>query len=242
MPVIIKLEKVISNQTQKRDAILALIEIFSKKGSEGDFAAVILRIAAQHKVPADFLLKQALGILFSETGYLTSQQFTTCNQGGMMSSAPNWIGGRTVRADTLINVKNVPPVYVQYFDTADEKVYLEVLDNWFKRKDGTYAKYVAGGGTYPILKEAWMGVVIKLLYLVTDKSTTNTAVLAVAPSYGEQLWSPYAKNGVSAEYKAGVLKAAKNTLIYNSQGTIPLINGYKNLIEGVKKNFSITIY
>lgn len=244
MPVIIKIKETsaLNRDAKKKESIFALIDLFSARGASSDFSTSIIRIADQNKIPADLLVKQALGILFGETLYLQSAQYKYCNQGGMMFGAPNWIGDRTVRADTIMPTSAIPPTYAPFFELEGDNTRIEILDSWFRRKNGTYDKYVdKAGGTYPALKQAWMGLLVKLLYLVTPKETTNKAVLAVAPSYQRQLWAPYEAAGVSNEYKAAVYRLAKNTLIYNSQGTVAKIQGYVTLIEGVKKSFSITV-
>lgn len=255
MALVVNLGQVLKNQTTKRDAIIALTKALTitevVDGRAVSFDEIFLDIAKKGKVPADLLLSQALGILFLETGYLTSGQWKACNQGGMTSSAEAWIGSSSVRADSTTSIKNIPSKYQPYFDVSADTVPVEILESWFKRDgNGRFKTYQPAVIKYPVMQEPWMGVIVKALYLITEKSTINAAVKAVAPGYQAKLWRAYEANGVSPAYRKGVERLALNTLIYNSPGKGKKTDAawrasaqsYVDLVEDVKKKFTVVIY
>lgn len=246
MPIIVKIGSVVNKQQTKRDAILSLLETFADKGPNGrDLSDMISVIARTYKVPVNLLVNQAIGILAAETGYLTSGQYKACNNGGMTTNAKNWLGSKVVRNDTLLVQTGYIPVKQQvYFDISTYgSTNIEIVEDWFKKdSQGNFTKYTQPGGstTYPILKEQWMGVIIKCLYLVTDK-TPAAYITAKAKTYAATLYKPYANTDDGPSQKKAITRLATNTLIYNSPGTQAGLDSYVTLVESVKRNLLCTI-
>jgi len=246
MPIIIKIAPVVTSQVTKKDAVLSLIEAFAEKGPDGrDLANIISAIARYHKVPVNLLLNQAIGILAGETGYFTSGQYKACNNGGMTTNAKNWIGDKVVTADTvLVSTSYIPITEQRYFDiNTDGSTRIELLESWFRKtSSGEYDKYLQPGGkiTYPKLKSKWMGVIVKCLYLVTEKTPANYITVR-ARSYGDKLYAPYAKLESGPSQKTAIYRLAANTLIYNSPGSAKGLDAYIALVESCKRNLICTI-
>lgn len=246
MPIIVKISNVVQRQEQKRDAILALLDVFSEKGPNGrDLSEMIATIARTYNVPVNLLANQAIGILAAETSYLTSAQFRACNNGGMTTNANNWIGSKTVRNDTILPTTGYIPIDQQkYFAIGATGVSrIEVIEEWFlKDSQGNFTKYKDPGGptTYPKLREKWMGVIIKCLYLVTNK-TPAAYITESARIYAERLYKPYIDTEDGPSQKKAIARLATNTLIYNSPGSKAGLDAYVTLVEGTKRNILCTI-